>query len=211
MVCEEFNQIGVQPAVGVNFGSILRTILRQDPDIIMVGEIRDLETAQNAIQAALTGHLVLSTLHTNDAPTAVTRMLDLGVQAFLIQATLIGILAQRLLRKICPYCKEPVRMHASALADLGIQVDRQGEIDLRQGGGCTRCRNTGHRGRTGIYEVMPFSEKIREMTVADADLEQIRKQALAEGMTSLRESAITKMLQGITTYQEVLRVTWELF
>ncbi len=211
MVCEDFNQIGVQPAVGVDFGSILRTLLRQDPDIIMVGEIRDLETAQNAIQAALTGHLVLSTLHTNDAPTAITRMLDLGVQAFLIQATLIGVLAQRLLRKICPNCKEPVRMHASALADLGIQVGHQGEVDLHQGAGCTRCRNTGHRGRTGIYEVMPFSEKIREMTVSDADLDQIRKQAIAEGMTSLRESAIAKMLQGITTYQEVLRVTWELF
>lgn len=209
MVHEDFNQIGIMPSAGVTFDTILRTILRQDPDIIMVGEMRDLETAQNAIQAALTGHLVLSTLHTNDAPTAITRLLDLGVHSFLIQATLAGIQAQRLVRTICSYCVEPLAIKGSKLRTMGLEVGTDDELSLRHGIGCPNCRNTGYRGRTGIYEVIPYTESLRKLTAATADIETIRNQAIKEGMTTLRESAITKMLQGITTYQDVQRVTWE--
>ena len=209
MVHEDFNQIGVQPSVGVTFGTILRTLLRQDPDIIMVGETRDLETAQNAVQAALTGHLVLSTLHTNDAPTAVTRLLDLGVDAFLIQATLVGVLAQRLVRKICPYCMEAFEITYGDLATCGLSLEGEGVMTLQRGQGCQRCRNTGYRGRIGVFEVMPYSDLQRALTTPTTDLEKLRQTALTDGMTSLRESAIAKMLGGITTYQEVLRVTTE--
>jgi general secretion pathway protein E len=209
MVYEDFNQIAVQPSVDVTFASILRTILRQDPDIIMIGEIRDLETAHNAIQAALTGHLVLSTLHTNDAPSATTRLLDLGIPAFLIQASLVGILGQRLVRVICKYCKEPFDMDASELEKMGLHVGKKGPVQLHRGGGCLRCRGTGYRGRLGIFEVLPYSKAIRDLTTSEADVDAIKRQAIIEGMSTLRESAILKMVQGITTYQEVIRVTWE--
>jgi general secretion pathway protein E len=209
MIHEDFNQIGVQPAVEVTFSTILRNILRQDPDIIMIGEMRDLETAQNAVQAALTGHLVLSTLHTNDAPSAIIRLLDLGVPPYLIQATLVGILAQRLVRRICLYCKEPFTMEASHLKDLGLESGLDGAVTLHRGTGCNRCRQTGYFGRLGIYEVMPFTEGIRRLTTADADAERIRRQALAEGMVTLRQSGIQRMLEGRTTYQEVLKATWD--
>ena len=209
MIHEDFNQIGVQPAVEVTFSTILRNILRQDPDIIMIGEMRDLETAQNAVQAALTGHLVLSTLHTNDAPSAIIRLLDLGVPPYLIQATLVGILAQRLVRRICLYCKEPFTMEASHLKDLGLESGLDGTVTLHRGTGCNRCRQTGYFGRLGIYEVMPFTEGIRCLTTADADAERIRRQALGEGMVTLRQSGIQRMLEGRTTYQEVLKATWD--
>ena len=209
MVHEGFNQIGIMPSAGVTFGNILRTILRQDPDIIMVGEMRDLETAQNALQAALTGHLVLSTLHTNDAPTAITRLLDLGVQSFLIQATLAGIQAQRLVRRICSYCMEPFTIMGSELRVKGLDAGTDDELTLRRGVGCPQCRNTGYRGRTGIYEIIPYTEALRKLTTATADIKLIREQAIKEGMTTLRQSAIEKMMAGITTYQDVQRVTWE--
>ncbi len=209
MIHEDFNQIGVHSAVDVTFGNILRTILRQDPDIIMIGEMRDLETARNAVQAALTGHLVLSTLHTNDAPSAVTRLLDLGVPAFLIQATLVGVLGQRLMRKICPYCKEEFEMDVSELAALGLDISNKGRVVLQRGKGCIKCRNTGYRGRTGIFEVVPYTESLKKLTRGDADVEQLRIRAREEGMFTLRESAIKKMLEGATTFEEVLRVTWE--
>jgi general secretion pathway protein E len=209
MVHQEFNQIAVQPVVGITFSTIIRNILRQDPDIIMVGEMRDLETAENAIQAALTGHLVLSTLHTNDAPSAVTRLLDLGVPSFLIQATLVGVLSQRLVRKICPHCKERFEMESGELVSMGLETGRRGTITLSQGKGCIKCRGTGYRGRSGIYEVLPFTEPIRKLTSAECDVEAIAAQARHEGMVTLRENAIKKMLEGQTTYQEVLRVTWE--
>ena len=209
MVHEDFNQIGIQPTAGVTFATILRTILRQDPDVIMVGEIRDLETAQNAVQAALTGHLVLSTLHTNDAPSSIIRLLDLGVQSFLIQASLIGVLGQRLVRKICKYCSAPLNMDAEELNLLGLETGRTGGISLQEGQGCTRCRKTGYSGRTGIYEVLPYTEAIRALTTSQADTEALRAQARKEGMRTLRESALAKMLDGNTTYKEVLRVTWE--
>ncbi len=210
MIHEDFNQIAVQPAVDITFDSILRTILRQDPDIIMIGEMRDLATAQNAVQAALTGHLVLSTLHTNDAPTAITRLLDLGVPHFLIQATLIGVLGQRLVRKICKYCKESFEIDTLTLMDLGIKLPKsKGRMTLYRGKGCIRCRGTGYLGRVGIFEVLPYSEPIRKLTTDHTNLEMIVASARQEGMSTLREDAVEKMGKGLTTYQEVLRVTWE--
>ncbi|MDY6970905.1 MAG: GspE/PulE family protein [Thermodesulfobacteriota bacterium] len=209
MVHADFNQIAVQPVLGITFGSILRNILRQDPDIIMIGEMRDLETAENAIQAALTGHLVLSTLHTNDAPSAVTRLLDLGIPPFLIQVTLIGVLAQRLLRRICAHCKESFEMEGSELNALGLNLIGAGRTRLYRGKGCIKCRGTGYLGRTGILEVLPFTESIRKITTTHADQEAIRSRARREGMVTLRENAVKKLLEGKTTYQEVLRVTWE--
>jgi len=211
MIHQDFNQISVNPVVGINFGNILRNILRQDPDVIMIGEMRDLETAENAVQAALTGHLVLSTLHTNDAPTSVTRLIDLGIPPFLIQATLRGVLAQRLVRKICPHCKEKFVIDAEELDDMGLHVGRSGKLDGFRGRGCQRCRGTGYKGRTGIHEVLPYSETIKKITVKNTDLELLRAQAIKEGMVNLRENAIRKFLDGATTYQEVLRVTWEQF
>lgn len=209
MVYEDFNQIAVQPAVNVTFASILRNILRQDPDIIMIGEMRDLETAENAIQAALTGHLVLSTLHTNDAPSSVTRLLDLGIPSFLIKATLAGILAQRLVKKICPHCKEEFDMEASELASLGLDLADSGTLKLSRGKGCIKCRGTGYLGRIGIHEVLPITESIQKIITQESDIGTIRDEAKREGMVTLRENAIKKLLDGTTTYQEVLRVTWE--
>jgi len=209
MVNEEFNQIAVQPAVDITFGTIIRTILRQDPDIIMVGEMRDLETAASAIQAALTGHLVLSTLHTNDAPSVITRLLDLGTPAFMIQATLVGILAQRLVRVICTYCKESFEIDTKELRNMGVDVGKKGRITLHEGTGCIKCRNTGYRGRLGIFEVLPYTDSIKELTNANVDVAKINNKAQEEGMINLRENAVKKLLEGVTTYQEVLRVTWE--
>ena len=209
MVNEDFNQIGVQPSVDVTFASILRNILRQDPDIIMIGEMRDLDTAENAIQAALTGHLVLSTLHTNDAPLAITRMVDIGIPRFLIHSTLIGVLAQRLLRKICPHCMEAFEIGNDELKAMGIEVGGTDVITLRRGRGCIRCRGTGYLGRIGIYEVLSVTEPMRGLIAQEASADMIRQAACKEGMVTLRENAIKKMLEGKTTYQEVIRVTWE--
>ncbi len=209
MIHEQFNQIAVQPVLGITFGSILRNILRQDPDIIMLGEMRDLETAQNAIQASLTGHLVLSTLHTNDAPSSIIRLLDIGLPHFLVQATLSGVMSQRLVRKICTSCRESFEMEAEELDTMGIRTGKAGQVRLYRGAGCVKCRNTGYRGRTGVFELMPYTPAIRELTTASADLEKIRSVSREEGMRTLREDAVKKMLQGETTYQEVLRVTWE--
>jgi general secretion pathway protein E len=209
MVHEDFNQIAVQPGIGISFGSILRNILRQDPDIIMIGEMRDLETAENAIQAALTGHLVLSTLHTNDAPSSVTRLLDLGVPFFLIKATLVGVLAQRLARQICTYCKEPFEIDPADLAALGLDLGKSGPLTLHRGKGCIKCRGTGYLGRSGIYEVLPLTDGIRKYVTPECSAESIRDMARKEGMVTLRENAVKKLLEGKTTYQEVLRVTWE--
>jgi general secretion pathway protein E len=209
MIHEAFNQIAVQPVVGITFGSILRNILRQDPDIIMIGEMRDLETAENAVQAALTGHLVLSTLHTNDAPSSITRLQDLGTPAFLLQATLVGVLAQRLVRKICPYCKEPFEMEGKDLASLGLDLNRDGPVELHTGKGCVKCRGTGYLGRSGVYEVLPVTESIKRHMTPESNVEALSDTAKKEGMITLRENAIKKLLDGETTYQEVLRVTWQ--
>jgi general secretion pathway protein E len=209
MIHEEFNQIAVQPQVDITFSTILRNILRQDPDIIMLGEMRDLETAENAVQAALTGHLVLSTLHTNDAPSSILRLLDLGVKSFLIQSTLVGIMAQRLVRKICSHCKEYFDVDSEKLKNLGLNIGQSGVLKLARGKGCQRCRGTGYKGRTGIFEVLPFTDSLRQLTTQDVDMAQLRSQAIKEGMVTLRRSAIDKLVKHDTTYQEILRVTWE--
>ena len=207
MVFEDFNQIAVQPQVGITFGNILRNILRQDPDIIMIGELRDKETAEHAVQAALTGHLVLSTLHTNDAPSAVTRLIDLGIEPFLITSTLIGSVAQRLMRRICIHCKEDFHDGQDKIMDVGLDVKTKGKLKLSRGRGCTRCRGTGYLGRQAVFEIMPFSEKLRQLTLTDREVGALREGARSEGMTMLRDNAIKIMLSGQTTYQEVLRVT----
>ena len=209
MVHEDFNQIAVQPVLGITFGSILRNILRQDPDIIMVGGMRYAGTSGSPLQAALTGHLVLTTLHTNDAPSAITRLLDLGIPPFLIQSTVIGVLSQRLVRKICVHCKETFEVESSELSARGLDLAKDGPVKLYRGEGCNKCRGTGYLGRTGIYEVLPFTEPIKKITTAETNLQTLREQALKEGMVTLRENAIKKLLGGETTYQEVLRVTWE--
>jgi general secretion pathway protein E len=209
MIHEEFNQIGVQPAADVTFASILRNILRQDPDIIMIGEMRDLETAENAVQAALTGHLVLSTLHTNDAPSAVTRLLDLGIPPFLIETTLVGALSQRLVRKICRHCRESFAMTRKELARMGLDPGKDGQHRLYRGKGCIRCRGTGYMGRIGVFEVFPLTERIRTLIREEGSHDSMRAEALQQGMIPLRQNAMRAMLKGTTTYQEVLRITWE--
>lgn len=207
MVYERFNQIAVHPQIGLTFASSLRTILRQDPDIIMVGEIRDLETAENAIQSALTGHLVLSTLHTNDAPSAITRLIDLGVQPFLINATLLGVVAQRLVRKVCPHCIEQYNLSSDECYVLGVNYEKVKQYVVSIGRGCPQCRGTGYFGRTGIFEIMEMTEKIRDAVDMKATPVQIKKIAKSNRMTTLRESAIKKLLTGVTTFDEVIRVT----
>jgi len=200
-------QIQVNPKVKLTFASGLRSILRQDPDIIMVGEMRDIETAEIAIQAALTGHLVFSTLHTNDAPGAITRIIDMGLEPFLIASSVIGILAQRLLRVICPACKEKYTPTGEALQNIGFKEDEK--IEFYRGKGCSKCTKTGYKGRIGIFELMLVDEKIRNLIIAKVPLEEIRKQAIASGMVTLKENGIDKIREGLTTIEEVLRATEE--
>ncbi len=209
MVYDKFNQVSIQPQIGVTFGSTLRTILRQDPDIIMVGEIRDLETAENAVQAALTGHLVFSTLHTNDAPSAIIRLLDLGVPPYLISSTVIGVMAQRLVRTICTNCEKTYELLPEEAEAVGLIADKNRKIPVKYGEGCSPCRGTGYKGRSGIFEVMEVNEKVRAIMREKADAELIRKAAIEDGMVGLREAAVQKMLSGITTFDEVIRVTGE--
>ena len=202
-------QVQVHPKAGLTFGSALRSFLRQDPDIIMVGEMRDLETASIAIEASLTGHLVLSTLHTNDAPSAVIRMIDMGVEPYLVSATVIGVLAQRLGRKVCQKCKKPYQVPAGELRRFGFKAQNPDEmITLFRGEGCDECRNTGYRGRIGFYELMRLNDEIAELIVRRAPLADIREAAKANGMHELREDGLEKVLQGITTPEEVMRVVF---
>ena len=212
MIREDFNQIAVQPAIGIAFASILRNILRQDPDIIMIGEIRDQETAENAVQSALTGHLVFSTLHTNDAPSTVTRLMDLGIKPFLIAESLIGVVAQRLLRKICPYCASTLEVDAPVLKSLGADVEGEESVRLKQGKGCLKCRGTGYLGRTAVFEMMAIDEGMKGIITESEELDilTVKKKALDSGMIPLRTNAIDKMLKGITTFQAVARVTEKL-
>ena len=208
MVEASFNQMQVQPGIDLTFADGVRALMRQDPDIIMVGEIRDLETAEMAIQAALTGHLVLSTLHTNDAPSAVMRLLELGVPYYMLEATLIGIMAQRLVRTLCVDCKE----EGGELAD-DIWEGLSGGWDIAKPEkvyrpvGCPECRQTGFRGRTGIYELLTTSESFNSMLEAETDITALRKQAVAEGMVPLRIAGAFKVREGVTTTEEVLKVT----
>jgi general secretion pathway protein E len=207
MVHDDFNQTSVQNKVGITFASALRTILRQDPDIIMVGEIRDGETAQNAVQAALTGHLVFSTLHTNDASTSVTRLVDLGIQPFLISSTLIGTMAQRLVRRICEDCKTNRPLTVEEAAMLNLQAPQGKRIIVKEGAGCIRCRNTGYYGRTGIFEILPVDNAIRDLIERGEDFLKIKDMAIKRGMRTLRQSALRKLAEGVTSFEEVVRVT----
>ena len=207
MVHEDFNQTSVQAKIGITFGAALRTILRQDPDIIMVGEIRDAETAENAVQAALTGHLVFSTLHTNDAATSVTRLIDLEIQPFLISSTLIGAMAQRLVRKICEDCKRNRPLTVEEAAMLNLQAPAGKRIIVKEGAGCIRCRNTGYFGRTGIFEILSIDNAIRDLIDRSEDFLKIKDMAIKRGMRTLRQSALRKLAEGQTSFEEVIRVT----
>ena len=203
------NQVQMHEEIGLTFASSLRSFLRQDPDIIMVGEIRDFETAQIAIQAALTGHLVLSTVHTNDAPGTIGRLIDMGVEPFLIASAVILILAQRLIRKICNECKEQIQVHPQLLIDLGIPPDEVKTFPVFKGKGCPICSNTGYKGRLGLYEVMSMKEEIKELILSRASTSEIKKEAIRLGMKTLRQSGIHKIRAGATTIDEVLRATME--
>jgi type IV pilus assembly protein PilB len=203
------NQVQMHEDIGLTFASSLRSFLRQDPDIIMVGEIRDFETAQIAVQAALTGHLVLSTVHTNDAPGTITRLVDMGVEPFLISSAVILILAQRLVRKICSECKEPIRVHPQLLIDLGVPPDEVKSIPVYKGKGCPVCNHTGYKGRVGLYEVMSMREELKELVLSRASASEIKKEAIRLGMKTLRQSGISKIKAGLTTTDEVLRATIE--
>jgi type IV pilus assembly protein PilB len=199
-------QVQIKPAAGVNFASALRSILRQDPDIILVGEIRDSETAEIAVSAALTGHLVLSTLHTNDAAGAISRLINLGVPPFLVAAVLLGAAAQRLVRIICPKCKTSHSPSSEELEQLFGSAKRDGRIQLQRGKGCNNCYYTGYRGRKAVYEVLQISPAIRKLIVEGADDDTIKNQAITEGMRTLCKSALEEVLKGTTTFEEVQRV-----
>ena len=203
------NQVQMHEEIGLTFASSLRSFLRQDPDIIMVGEIRDFETAQIAVQAALTGHLVLSTVHTNDAPGTINRLIDMGIEPFLISSAVILILAQRLIRKTCMDCREPIKVHPQLLIDLGIPPDEVKSFQVYKGKGCSICNNTGYKGRLGLYEVMPMKEEIKELVLSRASNSEVKKEAIRLGMKTLRQSGISKIKDGVTTIEEVLRSTIE--
>jgi len=202
------NQVHVNRKAGLTFANAMRFFVRQDPDIIMVGEVRDLETAETAIQASLTGHLVLSTLHTNDAPSAVTRLVDMGVEPFLIAASVIGVLAQRLSRRICGNCREPYKPPAEALRRIGFKMDDIESVVFYRGRGCEHCRHSGYYGRLGIFELLLMTEEIQDLIVKRAPLSEVRNAALANGMRTLKMDGFQKVLEGITTVEEVMRVVF---
>jgi len=185
----------------------LRSFLRQDPNIVLVGEIRDFETAEIAVKAALTGHLVLSTLHTNDAPSTINRLMNMGIEPFLVATSVNLICAQRLVRRICKECIEDINMPAQALIDVGFTPEEAAAMRLKKGRGCTNCNNTGYRGRVGLYEVMEISDEIRELILSGASAIELRRKALEEGMISLRRSGLIKIRDGLTSIEEVVRET----
>ena len=199
------NQVQVHEAIGLSFAACLRSFLRQDPDIIMVGEIRDFETAEISIKAALTGHMVLSTLHTNDAPSTVNRMLNMGVEPFLVSSAVNLILAQRLARRVCLDCSEEVQIPKETLLDLGVPDEEASGFKCRHGTGCTTCSQTGYKGRIALYEVMPMYEEIKELVLVGASSTEIKREAMRLGMLTLRQSGINKLKEGITTVEEVVR------
>ena len=211
MVVDAFNQSQIQPAIDFDFAAGIRTLMRQDPDIIMVGEIRDRETAEMAVQAALTGHLVISTLHTNDAPTAISRLLDLGMPAHLLKATLNGIMAQRLMRTLCMNCRVQVATDAHAWQELVQPFKLAAPKQVYQPGGCLECRNTGYAGRQGVYEIMPLTKQLMSNISATGDIQTLRETAVKMGMKPLRLAGAEKVIMGVTSIEEVMRVTpeWE--
>jgi type IV pilus assembly protein PilB len=203
------NQVQMHEEIGLTFAAALRSFLRQDPDIILVGEIRDYETAEIAIKAALTGHLVLSTLHTNDAPSTVTRLLNMGVEPFLVTASLNSIVAQRLMRKICLDCREELEVSPQVLIDLGVSPKEVSDyiIYKGRGDGCKTCLGTGYKGRLAAYEVMVLTEELKEFILSGASALELKREAIRQGMKTLRQSAISKLKEGITTVEEVVRTT----
>jgi general secretion pathway protein E len=199
------SQVSVNPRIDLTFAKGLRHILRQDPDVIMIGEIRDKETAEIAIQASLTGHLVFSTLHTNDAPSALTRLADMGIESYLLASSILGVVAQRLVRKICPDCKMSYLPDDDELAEMGLKVP----TPFYKGVGCEKCLGTGYRGRLAIYEIMVVTPKIKSQVMLSQDAQKLRKVALNQGMISLFDNGVERVLDGLTTSKEVLRVTRE--
>ena len=201
------NQVQMNDDIGLNFASTLRAFLRQDPDIIMVGEIRDFETAEIAIKAALTGHLVLSTLHTNDAPSTISRLLNMGIEPFLVTASVNLILAQRLARKVCLDCKQPFDPPEQALLEIQIKPNEIGQFQAYRGEGCATCSNTGYKGRIALYEVMNFVDELKEYVINGSSAAELKAEAIRLGMQTLRVSALNKFKEGLTTIEEVTRVS----
>jgi type IV pilus assembly protein PilB len=201
------NQVQMKEQIGLTFASALRSFLRQDPDIILVGEIRDFETAEIAVKAALTGHLVLSTLHTNDATSTISRLMNMGIEPFLVATSINAICSQRLVRRICTACAEEVETPLQMLIQVGFAPDEVKNLRIRRGHGCDRCKNAGYRGRIGLYEVLHFSDEIREMVLSGASSIELKRKAIEEGMVSLRSSGLQKIREGVTTLEEVLRET----
>ncbi|HPD60961.1 MAG TPA: type II secretion system ATPase GspE [Thermodesulfobacteriota bacterium] len=203
------NQIQVKPQIGLTFASGLRSIVRQDPDVILVGEIRDYETAEIAIQSALTGHLVFSTLHTNDAAGAIMRLLEMGAEDYLISSCLLGLMAQRLVRVLCPYCRIPSHPESQVLEEMGVDPNERLKVEVYEAKGCEKCAQTGYRGRTGIYELIPVNDRIKNLILKKADASALRRKAVEDGMRTLRQDGWEKVKNGITSVAEVLRVTLE--
>ena len=201
------NQVQMHEEIGLNFASALRAFLRQDPDIIMIGEIRDFETAEIGVKAALTGHMVLSTLHTNDAPSTVNRLLNMGIEPFLVASAVNLISAQRLGRRICSECKTPEKHSKEALISAGVPEDKIGKVTIYKGRGCPTCNDTGYKGRVGFYQVMPMLDDIKEMVLSGANTAEIKQESMRLGVKTMRQSALTKMMEGVTTLEEVLRTT----
>jgi general secretion pathway protein E len=203
------NQIQVKPSIGLTFANALRSIVRQDPDVILIGEIRDAETAEIAIQSALTGHLVLSTLHTNDAPSAITRLIDMGMEDYLLSSTIIGILAQRLVRVACPYCQEPYSPDPAILREMKVDTGNLADLNVIGVKGCENCSNTGYWGRAGIFEFLHITDDIQRLILEKRDSNVIKEAARKNGMRTLREDGWLKVKKGMTTISEVIRVTQE--
>jgi type IV pilus assembly protein PilB len=201
------NQVQMHEDIGLNFSAALRSFLRQDPDIIMIGEIRDFETAEIAIKAALTGHMVLSTLHTNDAPATINRLLNMGIEPFLVASAVNLITAQRLARRVCGECKQPEEIPVQALIDAGVPPDEAPSYVCMRGKGCPTCNNTGYKGRVGFYQVMPMREEIKELILNGANTAEIKRESMRIGIKTMRQSGLTKLKEGVTSFEEVLRIT----
>ena len=201
------NQVQMKEQIGLNFAAALRSFLRQDPNIILVGEIRDFETAEVAIKAALTGHLVLSTLHTNDAPSTISRLMNMGIEPFLVATSVHLICAQRLVRRICANCKEENPTPMQALLDAGYTPEEAKQVKIMKGKGCEKCNNSGYKGRAGLYEVLEINDELRELILVGASALEIKKKAIENGMITLRRSGLIKVRDGMTTLEEIMRET----